>query len=111
MPAQPDTYTAGQVTLGIFGRVPNIHNLTVCVTHSKDLVQINRLKGLFQSLVQRGMFSSIENRIVGEIRRCVRLVRRNECNELLFRHRLQSVIETTLIPERRHRIGGKIFAA
>ena len=69
------------------------------------------MENLFEILVQRGALASIEDRVVGEIRRSVGLVGRDQANEFLLRHGLQGVIQTPLISERRDRIGGKLLSA
>src|SRR2546425_3332320 len=62
LPAQSDIDAAGQVALGVLGGIPHIENLGAPVAHPKDFVKIDRMKNLFQILVQRGALASIEDR-------------------------------------------------
>ena len=111
LPAESDVDAAGEVTLGILGGVTDVEDLSARVSHPKDLVEIDGMENLFQILVQRGALASIEDGIVGEIRRSVGLVGRDETNEFLLRHGLQGVIQTPLISKGRDRIGGKLLPA
>jgi hypothetical protein len=109
LPSESDVDAAGDVTLGILGGFTDVEDLSARVSHPKDLVKIDGMESLFQTLVQRGALASIEDRIVGEICRSVGLVGRDETNELLFRHGLQGVIQTPLIPKGRDGIRGKLL--
>src|ERR1700730_5941217 len=109
LPSESDVDAAGQVTLGILGGFTDVEDLSARVPHPKDLVKIDGMESLFQTLVQRGALASIEDGIVGEISRSVGLVGRHETNELLLRHGLQGVIQTPLISKRRDGIGGKLL--
>ena len=111
LPAQSDVDAAGQVTLGVLGGVTHVEDLSAVVSHSKNLVQIDGLQNLFEILVERGALAGIEDRIVSEVGRSIRLVRRDKTNEFLLRHRLQGVIQAPLISERRDGVGGKLLAA
>ena len=60
------------------------------------------MQNLFEIPVQRGVLLSIQDGIVGEIRRSVGLVGRNETNEILLGHGLHGIIQAPLISERRN---------
>ncbi len=111
LPAQSDIDAAGEVALGILGGVADVEDLSARVSHPQDLVEIDGMENLFQILVQRGALASIQDGVVGEVRRRVGLVRRDQTNEFLLRHGLQGVIQTPLISERRDRVGGKLLPA
>ena len=110
LPTESDVDAAGEMALGILGGIAHVEDLSARIPHPNDLIEIDRMKNLFQILVQRRVLPSIEDRIVGEIRRSVRLVGRDQPNELLLRHGLQRVIQTPLISKRRDRIGGKLLS-
>src|ERR1700730_18312008 len=111
LPSESDVDAAGDVTLGILGGFTDVEDLSARVSHPKDLVKIDGMESLFQTLVQRDALASIEDGIVGEISRSVGLVGRDETNERLLRHGLQGVIQTPLISQGRDRIGGKLLPA
>src|SRR5258708_27101507 len=111
LPSKSDIDAAGDVTLGIFGRFTDVEDLGACVSHQQNLVKIDGMESLLQTLVQRGALASIEDGIVGEISWSVGLVGRDETNELLLRHGLQGVIQTPLISKGRDRIGRKLLPA
>ena len=100
LPAESDVDAAGEVTLGILGGVADVEDLSARVSHPKDLGQIDGMENLFEILVQRGALASIEDGVVGEVRRSVGLVGRDQTNEFLLRHRLQRIIQAPLISER-----------
>src|SRR5258706_5012761 len=111
LPTESDIDATGDVTLGILGGFTDVENLSARVAHLKNLVQIDGMESLFQTLVQRGALARIEDGIVGEISRSVGLVGRDQTNELLLRHGLQGVVQTPLISKGRDRIGGKLLPA
>ena len=56
------------------------------------------MENLFEILVQRSTLARVENGIVGEVRRRVGLVRGDETNEFLLRHRLQRIVHLRCTP-------------
>src|SRR5713226_9966505 len=91
LPSQSDVDAAGDVTLCILGGFTDVEDLSARISHPKDLVKIDGMERLFQTLVQRGALAGIEDGIEGEISRGVGLVGRDQTNELLLRHRLQGI--------------------
>ena len=69
------------------------------------------MENLFEILVQRGALARVEDGVVGEVRRSIGLVGRDQTNEFLLRHGLQGVVQAPLISERRDRVGGKLLSA
>ena len=82
--AQSDVDAAGEVPLGIFGGVADVENLSARISHSQDFGQIDGMENLFEILLQRRALASIEDGIVGEVRRSVGLVGRDQTNEFLL---------------------------
>src|SRR5258708_5578740 len=111
LPSKSDIDAAGDVTLGIIGRFTDVEDLSARVAHPKDVVKIDGMESLFQTLVERSALAGIEDGIVGEISWSVRLVGRDQTNELLLRHGLQGVIQTPLISKGRDRTGQKLLPA
>src|SRR6202035_170377 len=73
--------------------------------------EFDGMENLFEILLQRGALASIEDGIVGEVRWSVGLIGRDEANEFLLGHRLESLVEATLTPKRGDGLGGESFAA
>ena len=69
------------------------------------------MQDLFEVLFQRGALARIEDGVVGEVRRRVRLIGGDQPYEFLFGHRLQGVVHAALLAESRDGIGGKLLAA
>ena len=69
------------------------------------------MEHLFEILLERSVLAGVENGVVGEVRRSVGLVCRDQPNEFLLGHRLQRVVQSPLNPQRRDRVGGEILAA
>src|SRR6185437_14960295 len=57
------------------------------------------------------MLACVEDGVVGEVSRGVRLIKRDQTDEVLFRHGLQSVVEALLFSQSRDGVGGKMFSA
>ena len=56
-----------------------------------------------ERIVERRMFLGVEHRVVGEIRRRVGLIGRDQLDERLAAHRLQRVVRSPLLADRRKR--------
>lgn len=69
------------------------------------------MQNLPEILIQRGAFAGIEHSVIGEVRRSLGLVCRDQANEFLLGHWLQRIIQAPLLSERRDSVGGKLLAA
>src|SRR6266478_3508981 len=97
--AESDVDAACEMAFGVLGCITHVEDLCARISHAKDLVQVNGLENLLQILVERGVFASVENGVVSEIRWSVGLVGCDQKNKLLLRHGLQGVIQAPLVSE------------
>jgi hypothetical protein len=109
--AQADVDAAGEMLAGEFRGFANVKKLGACIGHVQHLVELKRLEHLFKVLLQRCALTRVEDCVIGEVGRSVRLVRRDKLDEFLFAHRLQRVIGAPLNTQGRNRVRRKIFAA
>ena len=84
------------MTLREFGGIANVEKVRARVSHPQHFIQLDDPQNLFEIAVEKSALAAIENGVVGEIRRSVRLVCRDQKNELLLRHRLQRVVHQPL---------------
>jgi aryl-alcohol dehydrogenase-like predicted oxidoreductase len=71
-----------------------------------DLFQFHWLENFLQSLVQGGTLTRVEDRVICEVGRRIRLVGCNKPNEFFLRHRLQRIVEPSLIAQARYSVRG-----
>jgi len=111
LPAEPDVDAAGQVGRGKFGRVSGVEELRAVVNSDGSLFDCQRFQFARERLIERRPLTAVQYGVVGEVRRCVGLIRRYQLDEAFLRHRLQRIIETPLIADRGYRLLRDRFAA
>jgi len=104
LPAEPDVDAAGQVGRGKFRRVPGVEQLRALVDGDGRLFDCQRFQFARERLIERRPLTAVQHGVVGEVRRCVGLIRRYQLDEAFLRHRLQRVIEPPLIADCGHRL-------
>ena len=52
--AKSDIDAAGDVTLGILGRIADVQNLSARISHPEHFIEIDRMENLFQIVVESG---------------------------------------------------------
>ena len=92
------------------GRVARIQHLRAHRLQRQDVIERQRADSL-QRLVQRRPLLAVQNRVVGEVRRGVGLIRRDQFDERRLAHRLQRVVRPSLFADRRHRFLAQGLAA
>ena len=78
---------------------------------ASTLLERERLQLPLERLVERRPLLCVENRVVGEVRGCLGLVRRDDADELLLAHRLQRVVVEPLDADRGDGVRAEMLAA
>jgi len=94
-----DVDAAGHVRRGKLGRVACVEQLSAIANRRGDLFHGQRLQFTGQCLIERRPLAAVQHRIVREVRGRIGLVRGDKFDEALLRHRLQRVIEHSLLAD------------
>ena len=79
---------SGKMALGILRRIAHVENLRTGLSKFENFPQLHRMMTLPKSRLKRGPFASIQNRVISEVSRSVRLISSNDLHEIVLRHRL-----------------------
>ena len=108
--AEADVDAAGQVGGRELGRVARIQHLRAHRLQRQDVIEGQRADSL-QRLVQRRPLLTVQDGVVGEVRRGVGLIGRDQFDERGLAHRLQRVVGAPLFADGRHRFLAQCLAA
>ena len=85
-------------------RIARVESLAADLLDREHLFERHRVQLAQQRFVERRPLLAVEHGVVGEIRRRVREIGRDQLDERRFRHRLQRVIRPPLFTDRRDRL-------
>ena len=89
----------------------HIEHLSTAVGRLEDRIERERLQFLLQYLVEGRMLFRVQHRVVGEIGWRVRLIGRDERDEVCLAHRLERVVRFALLADRRNGLFTDLLAA
>src|ERR1700686_4907244 len=89
---EPNVNAPGQVPVGVLVGIADVQNLSSAISHPEDFGKIDGMEYQCEILVQRSVLPSVEDRVIGKVRRSVGLVGRDKTNKFLLRHGLQCVV-------------------
>src|SRR6202050_2638108 len=88
-----------------------IQDLRTLLGATQKFLQSHAPQNLQQIVLECGTLARVENGVVREIGRSVRLIRAHDLNELFARHGPQRIVVATLLAQRRDRLRRNVFAA